>query len=303
MPDLVVSFEFLCAFVPVKPFYPEDADPPREATVLLRDLRTPPAFVNDPATPPESHIAHLQFDRRDRKPHTTNPPTVERTIDDSQGNAHLFALDQEEVTFHPDSHLPAANGLKPLNKTPLNAVEPSTIAELEYLWWLAGMERIDETRDLAKSDLLSGSDNDPKIAARIKLSEGSLSTGRLTPTPWTLNHQEDQRLALSVLYRLSFTQFVDIRLARFDGSAESWLRLEPRPNQTALHVFIRNSEAKHRFGDKRSSYGKRDLDFEHYYDLANGNLPGSPRPILEPVIALHGSHSACSPMSFKGSVP
>jgi hypothetical protein len=301
MPDLVVSFEFLCAFVPVKPFYPEDADPPREATVLLRDLRTPPAFANEPSKKPKPHISHFQFDRRDRQDHA-NPPVNERGVNAEQGDKHVFVFDQEEVTFHPDGNPPAANGLKPLNKTPLNAVEPSTIAELEYLWWLTGMERVDATRALAKNSLLSGAIHDPKIAARIKLSDGSLSTGRLTPTPWTLKQQVDQRLALSVLYSLPFTDFVDIRFARFDGSAEKWLRLKLRQGQTALHTFIRNSEEDYLFGDTRSSYGKRDLDFEHYYSLAPDTGSTGLPPIPEPVLPTSSGHSACSPLRFKGGV-
>lgn len=296
MPQLTVSFSFLCALVPERSFF---GDPkPKKATVLLRDLReVPQKFSNADSPTPKEHFALVHYLNGNRITEATAEiplPESPRSKDDEDGSGvrELCYLDGEELEFWPDGEK-ANGGLDPTHFVPpgVNDQLPSA----KSIWWVTSIRDVVATSGQVKSGLIGSPTPAPKLAGRVLLDQGKLWTPKLSSHTNLLPEAGVQRkIALWFGLELGFDKFVDVRFRKFGQQKVKTLRLIPQPGYNEIGLWIRNCEKNFLWKDDRANYGGLDLDFEFYHEMRADYLPDKLHWVPE-ANAPQGDSGNCSP--------
>lgn len=283
MPNLKIYFEFLCAFVPPKPF----SEQPKSCWVVL------PNFTSSS----NSHFPVLLYDRDYRAPdeelqsENLIPVPPGQSSEVSQDKWDLLQFAGEELEIRPDGKpLPDGDSL-------------NTSSSLDTILRIArakvGMEIFDQRLIF---------DNDPeKVSCRLLLRKGTLGIGKETEDAFgVFNLDEDspllhsQKMAQQVVLTLGFEQYVDLVFRKLGAVDERRLRLMPTISEE-VDVTIRNCEAGRIWERPLPPYEDQfDNEINLFFTLSKGFNPETPPPTIFLRLSQDGPQGICAPKAFDG---
>jgi hypothetical protein len=296
MPTLRINFSGLCFFA-FNQSLKGAGTAPTEANVLLQRL-TRSRLVRNGREVLDQHFPLLELDMADWDPASTRRVTFQRfpVLNPARPRGVLL-LNGDDLTILPDG-LPTKTGaLQLIRDKPANPSEPAlTGQDKETMWWMATLD--DAFPGKAKIDPIFVKNppgpNQP-ILARVQLTDGKLTTDRLTDYSCTFAHPAsasfNQRVAMEFKWEIPFQKKVEIAV----NGAEK-LVLSPA-NGNDVQIKIMNMEIDSFLGIP-SAYGPRaEADFEIYMDLLPNLNPGD-RTFLSrvsPGTPAAGAVSSCVP--------
>lgn len=282
--DLVVNFDFLCAFAPPKPF---DQNPD-ECWVVLPDHRK--------SLPQERHFPCLLYNRAHRRDQELIDAGVvprPRVPAFASGHPdHLIFLDGEEVEIRPNGKSPKQHSL--------------AVGAIDHL---LPIEKAGVGHDTLKRDLLVNP-APTGIAARLHLTEGSLEEQDLTEdefivlrngTPPPVFTSELARRVSLTLPGLDFVDFV-FRPLTTTAATERVLRLRTQ-GANRSEVTIRNCEFESIWRQGAPGYtAQASSEINLYFRLATQYDSGSPPPTMQVRMRTlpTGPNNVCGPAAFSG---
>lgn len=312
-----VVFHGLCAFVPDRPIDAFDANgnlpnPPREMTVLLRDLRNPPNNGNGSIL---VHHAFVEFSERDRIT-SASDREVDGVFRPGQLNERrICMIRKEDVSVFQGQQEPSQGALQVVNRRPANLQQPTAQGDEDLLFWLAKIGPDTKTPGLAHGGLRNAVPNvaGVDLAGRIHLKTGRLRTFALSNRVFQFQGGARKRLATKVA--LEFANVADdqtftLSFKGFGAAARKSLVFGRRPgagSPSVVRVDIKNREIDEFFGVAEANDLDDGSEFGIFYDLLAATVPLAQRviprptaPILGAVVPRGALRTLCPPTGMEG---
>ncbi|HVT61754.1 MAG TPA: hypothetical protein VHR45_25570 [Thermoanaerobaculia bacterium] len=272
---LFLKFTGLCAFVP--------HTSGKAARVLLVDTSGDPSDHCAPELN-EPHEPVLVFDRRFVAAANRRQPDMTFSNGNPMAICYLHDMDLAIGAAREDA-LFIENG--PIGNCPIDNDHRS-------LAWVAALPEIDQSAGEVHAECLAASDVHPSVAARVRLTEGSLRTTELSGIPqsswvrWSFQPRDGGRTidldrAMAEVVELEVDvpgSEVRLETARFRGSLAALPPLILAPRNGQVTAWVKNMPLLDVLG-KRSPEAvvvnqrrAQDAHFEHFYTLS----PHDPGP-------------------------
>ena len=296
---LQVLFEFLCAFVPPRPF----ADAPDKTWVVLPNLK-------NLADASRRHFPVLLFDHRDRvslnaseenDPNRRSDSTYDQLKDPFEPTPfELCDLGGEDIMIRPSWSSGATSADKDFRS------ETATLQNLMRIKKAGlGLERFD-------GRLLEG-EQAVRIAARLELDQGRLFADpeAVTNEDFEIFNEDiqevvagsTQKIARRIVLEFDPIDSVDFAFRKFGESAtqEKTLRLKsPAPTGT-ITVRIRNTEGGKIWRRQLPGYSKEHpSEMNLYFPYSANQLTGPLPHMLLRIPSDVGDTGICAPKAFDG---
>ncbi len=302
-----VIFEGICAYVPDRPFFVQEANgkwkagSPTSVQVLIPDLT---GRIPRPGTQPLAiapHFLTLRARVRDLQPETDRHYRLTYRQPGSLDEMALFRVDGEEMKIELDrsSNGDAFSFANWVPKRPQELPDLRSVLMTSSLYWLPRLEEIAPHFDQVDADLLAPNPFPQSLAGRVAIEGGTLRVAGFNrerngrPRVWRFadpaSSQDPGVWNRAIGNRLAL-EFFDVEgpvriVLEAPGGAAKQLVLAPPPGTGGdVESIVSNVEPESLFVPEAPLRGF-DPDFDVFYDLglAPKVYPSKPRPTIRPV--------------------